>query len=538
MPLRLVTGPANAAKARVVLGAYREALGGEPILVVPTFPDVGRYRRELAAGGLVFGVDVVHFPARSGGGFARVLARRAGVGGQTLGTIARERLAAAAVAATRLERLAASARTPGFPRALLRLVDELEESRVDPPRFTRALRDWAGDDGARRAYGDEVSALYAAYRRLLEETGLTDVALRTRAALDALRLEPARWGGTPVFLYGFDDLLPVQRDAIETLAVHCGADVMVSLTFEPGRTAFADRAGTYQDLLALGAEEVRCPAVAEHYAPAARATLHRLERTLFDEEEEAAPGPPDPAVLSLEAGGDGAEAELVAAHVARLLRDGFAPEDVAIVHRTPADVAPLLEQVLRDYGIPHAMERRMPAGHTALGRGLLALLRCAVLEGAADDLLTWLRTPGVLERPALADRLEARVRTEGLRTAAEARRAWEAEHWPLGALDRVAAAARDGMRPLCDRLAAEVQLLLAAPWRRRAPVLRGHEAVDARVAARLRSALRELGGLRPPLEPTAAEVERTLADLEVRLGEPPGPGRVTVARPLDLRARR
>ena len=70
MPLTLVTGPANAAKAGWVLGAFREALerassgrlaAPEPLLVVPTGADVEPYQRELAASGSVFGGEVVTF---------------------------------------------------------------------------------------------------------------------------------------------------------------------------------------------------------------------------------------------------------------------------------------------------------------------------------------------------------------------------------------------------------------------------------------------------------------------------------------------
>jgi hypothetical protein len=39
VPLTLVTGPANAEKAGFVLGAYRERLHREPLLVVPTPAD-------------------------------------------------------------------------------------------------------------------------------------------------------------------------------------------------------------------------------------------------------------------------------------------------------------------------------------------------------------------------------------------------------------------------------------------------------------------------------------------------------------------
>ena len=53
--------------------------------------------------------------------------------------------------------LAESAAQPGFVRAATRFVAELGRSMVDPARFTRALRDWAGD-GPRRAYAEEVAA--------------------------------------------------------------------------------------------------------------------------------------------------------------------------------------------------------------------------------------------------------------------------------------------------------------------------------------------------------------------------------------------
>src|SRR3954453_18289309 len=91
MPLTLVTGPANAEKAGHVLAAYRAALEREPLLVVPTAGDVERYRRELAAAGAVFGVQVLRFAW-----LERELARRAGVTGRPLGALARERGAGAA----------------------------------------------------------------------------------------------------------------------------------------------------------------------------------------------------------------------------------------------------------------------------------------------------------------------------------------------------------------------------------------------------------------------------------------------------------
>jgi ATP-dependent helicase/DNAse subunit B len=534
VPLTLVTGPANAEKAGHVLAAYRAALSHEPLLVVPTFADVEHYRRELAASGAVFGVGVVRF-----GGLMGEVARRTGVGGRPLAPLARERLAVAAVGRARLSALAGSAATPGFAHALLRLVDELSERRIDPGRWWAAMRAWGEREPGRAAYAEELARLYGAYRDALRDIGRRDRAQHDLAALDALRLRPAAWRGTPVFVYGFDDLTPVQRDAIETLAVHAGARVTVSLTYEPGRAAFAGRGATFQELMALGPEHVELPARAEHYA---RPALHALERALFEDGEGERPDPGD-ALLLLEGGGERAELELVGAHVARLIaRGGFAPEDVAIVLREPREHVALVRQVLTELEVPFAIDRVVPAGHTALGRGLVALLRCAVADGSADDLLAWLRTPGKLAEPALADRLEQRARREGAATAARARALWEEDHpdFVLHELDRVASAARDPIA-LCRRLAAEASALFAAPHRRRAPVLAGSEALDARVAGALRSALGELERLAVldrGLAPAPRELVAVLEEVEVFVRDDPRPGVVAVTSPQALRARR
>ena len=51
MPLTLITGPANAAKAGAVLERLRAALPRDPVLVVPTSADATHYARELAGRG-------------------------------------------------------------------------------------------------------------------------------------------------------------------------------------------------------------------------------------------------------------------------------------------------------------------------------------------------------------------------------------------------------------------------------------------------------------------------------------------------------
>jgi hypothetical protein len=512
MPLTLITGPANAAKAGAVLERLRAAEPREPLLVVPTAADVEHYQRELAASGLVFGAEVLTFSR-----LVREIAARAGLELRPLGRVARDRVVRAAIADVPLRALARSAATPGFAVAAGSLFAELQRSLVTPARFTSALRAWAGD-GGRAGYAAELGALYSAYRRRLERIGRPDRDGYAWAALDALRSDPAAWGARPVFLYGFDDLTPIQRDAVETLGRHVGVDVFVTLPYEPGRVAFAGRAATVEELRPL-AEVVALPERSEYYAAPARPALHHLERSLF--EPDPVRLPPNGAVRLLEAGGERAEAELVGAAVLELMRQGIEPPDIAVLLRGDAATTALFAQVLAGYGIPVSHDRRVRLDRTRLGAGVLAGARAALPGGTAGDLLAWLRTPGRLADPALADALELRVRRGELRDARAARAVWQSRLGgpPLVALDALAEAAAGGAEPLLAALEAEADAIWTAPHRRRAQVLAAEDLADARVAADLRAAvaeLRALAALDESLLGGPNEILEALGAVEVR----------------------
>ena len=534
MALELITGPANAAKARWILDGYRARRNADPILVVPTLADVEHYRRELAQAGAVMGTRVERFA-----GLVGEIALRAGVTDQPIGPAARRRLLAAAVERTTLHSLESSSRTPGFLTGLERLVAELEAARVTPARLAVALTAWAGADPRRRDHGRDVVGLLRAYHSLLDRLGRPDAELHAASALDALRLAPARWRGTPVYFYGFDDLTTLELDAVETLARVVDAPVTFSLSYEPGREAFAGRAGTHEALSALAQRREALPASPDHYAPSSRAALHHLERSLFEPVRERVE--PGDAVRLLEGGGERAELELVAAEIRGLLDAGADPEDVAVVVRSSDPAHALVGPILDSFGIPHSGASETTFGRTALGAGLLALLRSALPGGSASDLLAWLRTPGLLERRELADRLEATVRRRGLVTAMEAREAWEAERFSLDAVDRVANAAGRGAVALLECVRNELESLFAAPRRRRAAILDELETPDARALGVARRALDELiwlVGRDRSLAPTPVALHDSLSELGVLEGVQRTPGSVAVVEPLTLRARR
>jgi RecB family exonuclease len=575
MPITLVTGPANAGKARVVMDALRahHARGEQPLLVVPTRADVERYRSELARGGLVEGVRVERF----GGLLAEVLRRAADRGAagieRPLGRLALERMLAAAWQRARSGRPPArvggvaaqgagaeetqagtpGARTqageptlhatPGVVRALAALVGELEVARVSPARLREALEAWAAADPAHAPPARVLAELYAAYRRASKELGRAGPERRAAHALDALRRTPAAWGATPVLLYGFDDLGALQMDTVETLGVRVDAPVTVSLAYEPGRVAFAGRGDTFQRLAPLAVVHHQVGPRADYYAPAARPALHHLERRLFEPGSPAVPAAG--AVRLLEGGGERAELELVAEDIRGLLERGVPAGEIAVAHRAPGSVAELLGEVFRARGVPFALERRVPFAHTALGRAVVGLLAAAFPTGegpGVGDLLAWLRAPGVLARPELADELERRARQVGASTAAQARALWEADHWPLETLDRLGAAAQRGPAALVARVAEELERLAGTARSPTGEVPSPVEPPEARALTVGRAAveeLRELAHSAPELAPDAHGLIAILRGLEVVVEEEdPGTPAVAVLDPLALRARR
>jgi ATP-dependent helicase/DNAse subunit B len=539
MGLTLVLGPANSAKAGEVLGAYAAAARRGALLVVPTATDAHHYARELAGQGAVLG-SVLTFS-----GLAAEIARRGDYAGRRLSELQRSRVLERVVARSRLDVLARSATAAGFAAAAGELIAELQRALIEPERFAAALRSWAAEDVRRAPYARDLGRLYAGYVRELDRLGRVDRELFTWRAVDVLRAEPWRWrqagsgsasARDAVYFYGFDDLTPLERDAVETLARIPGVEVTVSLTYEAGREALSARAETVEELRPLAEQVLELPAQDQYYAPASALALHHLERSLF------AAGPrrvePGDAVVLLEAGGERAEAELVAERVAGLLRAGVPAGEIVIVYRSRAGAAPLLAHVFAQYGIPLQTGQAPLLPHTPLGRGLLAGARCALLQeppATAADLLAYLRTPGLLERPEVADALEAEIRRGGLRTAAQAR---ERLGWELPELSALAAAP-DPARELC-RLA---RRLFAAPHRGAAPALSAAEELDARALRAVVAAVDELAelDLTPPAPELLALLE-TVAVYPARPGDagygPGGPERVLLAEPLEVRARR
>jgi len=531
MALKLVLGPAGAGKAGAVLTAYRQAAARGALLVVPTAADATHYERELCARGPLAG------RALTFASLFEELALRAGYSADAVTPMQRERLLRRVLADAGLRELAPVAGARGFVHGLGRLIGDLRQARVAPTRLLRAVGAVAEqrqreegqplEDGQLR----ELASLYRRYDAMLTSRGLLDGEQLGWNILTRLREAPQRFGRSPVFLYGFDDFTALELDAIMTLAERVGTDVTVSLTYEAGRLALAARAGVVEDLREHAGDEQILPARDDYYDAGSRAALHHLERTIF--EPEAPARDPGAAVTLIEAAGERTEADALAELVAEWLASGLPAEEIVVVCRSLSRSAALLERVFARRGIAVSSGRRAPLGQLAFGRGLEALLRLAGAgaELPVADVLGYLRSPVAAAASADVDRLEARLRRGGVSTLAFSD--LSPARAGLGSLRREIVRLREAGSPV-RVLAFMVTRLLAAAHGRDAGVFAAGEREDAQAAAATLAALRAADG-----------IDRTLADLldllhgvMVAVGEPPSAGRVLIAEPLAIRARR
>jgi ATP-dependent helicase/DNAse subunit B len=522
--LNLIAGPPNSARAGAVLGAFREHLPNEPLLVVPTADDAERFERELAGDGISLGGSVLTF-----GGLFGELARAYELPwGAGMSRAQRTWLARAAARRADPGTLARSVGRPGFAPALAELIEELESAAIDPATFAARAAE-AGD------YEGDLARLYTAWAELRDQLGLPD---RHRLAADittALRAdsEGSGWTGRPVFLYGFDDLTREQLDLIGALSAL--TDVTVAVTFED-RLALRARATLLADLKELTPPELLGSEVRLETDPATTPNelLHHLERGFLEPGAERRD--PGEGLLLLRAAGERAEAELVGTEVARLLADGVPAEEIAIVLRSPARLGRLWAEVLDRLAIPAAVEASMPLEATAVGRGLAALARLVGPDGSAEDLVSYLRVPGRAPSGQV-DRLERAVRREGMRSAAEAEGFWQRqdrtrELFELSDLREAGTGSK--LLEVAARLA---RMIAEYPVEREALVPDATRSLELRAAAEAERALLEVAELDPDgLGPL--ELAELLDTVRIRFHQGAVGGRVRILSPYRLRARR
>ena len=522
MPLKLIIGPPNSGRTGAVLDAFRAVSSRDPVLVVPTVDDVERFEEELTRGGAaVIGATVGTFDEL----FALIARTTDAPGGPAISRAQRLRLAREAASRAELVILGASSRRPGFPAALDELISELQSVLVDPA----ALRERAGAAGA---YELEIASLYESYLRIRDELGLHDDHSLAAAATGGLRARPEAWGTRPVLLYGFDDLTLAQLELVRELAA--STEVTVALPWEDREALTRARGALFAELRDMPGVSIERLQADPRFT--ASSTLFEVERRFGEPSDEPAVEN-DGGVRLLASAGELAEIEAVGAEVARLLHQGVPAGEIAIVSRDPRSGGPLYRQVLARYGIPTAVQADLAATRTVTGTGLIALLRAAVGGGSADDLLAYLRTPGVAS-PSAVDWFERRILRGRLRTADEALAVWkpraENEDHGLRETAKLREAGSDG--PLLREAGRQARWIAESAIRRQGAVANEDRALELRAGSEIERALSELAALELPHSPH--DVIAAIAELDVPMWRGPTEGRVRVISPYRARARR
>ena len=347
---------------------------------------------------------------------------------------------------------------------------------IEPARFTQALRAWAGGRPRARIRRRDRGASTAATGPDWKPPASWTSSLFAWRALDALRADP-RAGGRPRCSSTASTTSPrSELDALEVLSRHAGRRRSRSRF----RTSRGARRSARPPPCARSWRRSRTGWSTSSRPPTTTRPGSR-RRCTHSSATSSSPTParrsPARAIRLHTAGGERAEIELCGAEVLRLLREGTPPGEVAVVLREPADYASTVEQIFGAYGIPYSIDRSVTLAHTSLGRGLLALLRCACLDGSGrrpPGLPAHARLPHAAwtRRPARGGRAPRRHRHGGAGAGAVggggARRS--------RSMRSTASRPPPASRRLLEQLARCLGRSFRAPYRRTAPHARGRRA--------------------------------------------------------------
>ncbi|MBN1261206.1 MAG: UvrD-helicase domain-containing protein, partial [Anaerolineae bacterium] len=376
----LFLGPAASGKTHYLLKHALELAGDLKAhlhIVVSSHVQVRAWKRRLAETGGALGVHVQTF-----GQLQSEILNAAGVYTVALSDPVQYRLLRTLVDAAPLNYYARLRGKPGFIAVLRDLIRELKVARISPPAFSQAL-DQLGA-GPRLA---ELADLYRRYQERLQDESWADWAGQAWLAVEALERAPnlcSEWDFVAVD--GFDDLTTLQVDLLRQLAGRVG-ELVITLTgaAESARPLvhrrFLRTQARLETALGIKAEPLPRSRGSDGPLQATREqVLIHLERTLFGP---ATPAIPSNDAVALIAAPDREGEVRVALRwlKARLVHDGMAPSDVALLARNLEPYRAFIHQTAAEFALPI---------HSLDGLPLRA-------NPAVDALLTLLRLP--LETP-------------------------------------------------------------------------------------------------------------------------------------------
>jgi ATP-dependent helicase/DNAse subunit B len=372
--ISLLLAPAAHGKTAHALARIREVRARDPLaplaVVLPNQIQLLAFRDRLAAQGGALGVSLFTFY----GLYAELLARA----GQPLPELdgpVQTRLLRALIGDLagrgELRHFAPLRDKPGFAVALREAIEELKRTRILPEDFTRA----ASGLGPRL---EELAVIYAAYQRWLLEKNWADP--EGLGWLAAIALEKDASLGRELRLLvvdGFDEFNPTQLAVLAHLAARA-EETLVTLTGDPRRKRLAHRRfHRAEEQLRAALGDVQWAAGGGEPRSATDAPISEdlrfLEGNLF--EPPASVAGRRSVVVFLEAQTRAAEARAALRWIKqRIIEDGMALNDVAVLARSLDPYRPFLEETAREFGLPLNVVGGAPLAESPVVGALLSLL--------------------------------------------------------------------------------------------------------------------------------------------------------------------
>ncbi len=244
------------------------------------------------------------------------------------------------------------ARTPGFPRALARTLQELRLTGLRRERLERLP-----------LAGADLAELLERFEDCFTSAATVDRAGLFSAAAVLLHEQPIR-GAVLLLDVAIDH--PAERDLVAALVV--GADAVMA-TVPRGDTdtsrALVDMGGTSEHRVQPGRDDLAC-----------------VREFLFQDDTQPPERALDGSLEFFSAPGEGRECVEVARRILDQARAGVRFDDIAILIRSPQSYFGLLEHALHRADLPAWFDRGTRRPHPA-GRAFLALLACAAEQLSA-----------------------------------------------------------------------------------------------------------------------------------------------------------
>lgn len=386
MQPKLVLAPSGSGKTRACIAEIRHAGQANPLaqiwVVLPDRNQAAAFNRRLAREGGGLGVHLgtledlyLELLARAG--------RPVPLAPEPLIHRLTRTAIDALVARGELEHYRPIAWRPGLTQAVSDLFAEFKRARIRPDEFAVAVR----DEGTRL---NELAALYAEYQAALIRLEWADQEGLGWLAVEALEQDAALGSDWSLLIAdGFDSFTAVSLKALELLAPRVG-QLCLTLSGELAirRPAYRRFTRTLADVESALAPDIETLPPHERAHPA----LDHLERHLFDP---APRGPnPGPAITWIEAQTARLEAREALRWIKkRIVRDGVAPDECAVIARDISPYRPFLREAATEFGLPLRFLGGEPLARNPVIAAILNLLGLPAQNWLRRHLLDALRTP-------------------------------------------------------------------------------------------------------------------------------------------------